>query len=47
MTPDNIDKKYKELEIYNSFIKSSLPSTKSNIYFHVYDEVFQNLEIRK
>ena len=32
---------YKKLDIYKSFIKSELFCTKANIYFHVYEEVFQ------
>lgn len=42
-----MDQKYKELEIYDCFIKSNLPSTKSNIYFHVYNEVFQKFRNKK
>tara|TARA_Y100001970_G_scaffold294053_1_gene446299 strand:+ start:4337 stop:5242 length:906 start_codon:yes stop_codon:yes gene_type:complete len=32
---------YKKLDIYQSFIKSKLWSTKANIFFHVYEEIFQ------
>ena len=38
---------YKELDIYKSFIKSSLPSTKSNLHLHVYHEVLQKFRNRK
>tara|TARA_X000000950_G_scaffold286754_1_gene396688 strand:+ start:9969 stop:10871 length:903 start_codon:yes stop_codon:yes gene_type:complete len=38
---------YKNLDIYKSFIKSELFCTKANIYFHVYEEIFQKFRNKK
>ena len=42
-----MDQSYKELDIYKSFKKSNLPSTKSNLHLHVYHEVLQKFRNKK
>ena len=42
-----MDQSYKKLDIYKSFKKSSLPSTKSNLHLHVYHEVLQKFRNKK
>ena len=38
---------YKELDIYKSFIKSELFSTKANTFFYVYEEIFKRFRNEK
>ena len=38
---------YKDLEIYKFFKESKLHSSKSNTYFHIYDELFHKYRNKK
>ena len=42
-----MDQNFKDLDIYKSFIKASLPSTKSNLHLLVYHEVLQKYRNKK
>ena len=42
-----MENKYKNLDIYKYFKESELHSSKSNIYFDIYDELFQKYRGKK